>query len=124
MYFNKLIYSCDIDYRANIGGGLKILHGIGIVIGAEVYAGENLTIYQGVSLGGSFGKKREIQGKTTGQPYIHNNVTLLANCSVFGPCEIGQGSFIGAGTIITKDVAENVTVYTKTEKVIISNDEK
>ena len=124
MYFHKLVYSCDIDYRADIDGGFKIMHGIGIGIGAEVHAGKNLTIYQNVTLGGNFAKKKEIQGKTTGQPYIHNNVTLLANCSAFGPCEIGQGSFIGAGTIITKDVPENVTIYTKTEKTIISNIEK
>ena len=121
MYFHKLTYSCDIDYRADLGGGLKIMHGIGIVIGSEVVSGENLTIYQGVTLGGNFGKKREICGKSTGQPYIHNNVTLLAKCSAFGPCEIGNNSIVGANAVITKDVPDDTTVFTKAQRIEISH---
>lgn len=123
MYFHKLIYSCDIDYRAEIGGGFKILHGIGIVIGSEVVAGENLTCYQGVSLGGNLGKRKMINGKETGQPYIQNNVTLFAKSSIFGPVLIGDCVNIGANAVITNDVPSNHTAYSKAQRVDFFNAE-
>lgn len=117
MYFHKLIYACDIDYRADIGGGFRIVHGIGIVIGAEVVCGKNCTIYQGVNLGGNLGKKKVINGKLTGQPYLHDGVTLYAQSCVMGPVEINAGSRVGANAVITSDIPHHTVVYTKALRV-------
>lgn len=117
MYFHKLIYACDIDYRADIGGGFKIFHGIGIVIGAEVVCGKNCTLYQGVNLSGNLGKRKLINGKETGQPFLHDNVTLYAQSCIIGPVEIGAGSSIGANAVITSDVPPHTVVFTKSQRV-------
>ena len=117
MYFHKLIYACDIDYRADLAGGFRVVHGIGIVIGAEVQCEKNCTIYQGVNLGGNLGKRKTINGKDTGQPFIRENVTLYAQSCVMGPVEIGAHSSVGANTVITKDIPPHTTVYAKTQRV-------
>ena len=118
MFFHKLFYTVDIDYRAKIAGGFRVAHGMCIVIGRYVVIEENVTIYQGVTLGGNSGKTREIMGEQRSQPYIHKNATLYTGCSVFGPCEIGENSVIGAHTVITKDVDANTIVHTSNEIVV------
>lgn len=117
MYFHKLIFSVDIDYRCIIGGGLKIVHGLGIVIGKDVVIEENVTIYQGVTLGGNGGKKEKILGVDREQPYIHSGVKIFAGAVIIGPCEIGENSLVGAGALITKSIAPNTIVYSKSERV-------
>jgi len=119
MFFHKIIYSVDFDYRAEIGGGFRVMHGLGIVIGCEVEIGRNVSIYQGVTLGGNFGKTKFICGKDRGQPYIHDGVQIFAHGMVFGPCEIGENAEIGANTVVTNDVPANTRIYTKSEKVMV-----
>lgn len=119
MFFHKIIYSVDFDYRAKIGGGFKVVHSLGIVIGCDVVIGKNVTLYQGVTLGGNFGKTKVICGKETGQPYLHDGVKVFAHGMIFGPCEIGENAEIGAGTVVTKDVPANTRIYTKSEKVMV-----
>ena len=82
-------------------GGLKIIHGLGIVVGHEVYAKENLTLYQHVTLGGSRGEYRIIDGINTGQPFIEDNVTVYTGASIFGPVHVKRGTIIKAGRIVT-----------------------
>ena len=117
MYFHKLTYSVDIDYRATIAGGFKIAHGLGIVIGKDVVIEENVTVYQGVTLGGNGDKRNFIMGKERSQPYIHKGAKLFAGCCVIGPCEIGENSIVAAHAVVTKDVASNTSVRTVFERV-------
>lgn len=102
-YLNRIIFSVDIDFRSEIGDGFKILHGLGIVIGNEVRAGENFTIYQRVTLGGSMDKYEMIEGVFTGQPYIGNNVTVYTGASIFGPVQIFDNEIIKACQIVTEN---------------------
>ena len=113
MYFHKLTYSVDIDYRATIDGGFKIVHGLAIVIGKDVVIEKNVTIYQSVTLGGNNNKRKLIQGKERSQPYLHSGVTVYSGAYVLGPCEIGENSVIGAATLLTGDLAPNTCVFTK-----------
>ena len=117
MYFHKLTFAVDIDYRAEIGPGFKIVHGLGIVIGKDCVIEDNVTIYQHVVLGGNKDKKKLIMGQERSQPYIHSGATLYAGCMVFGPVEIGEHSEIGAGTIVTKDVLPNSVAYNGKELI-------
>jgi len=70
-YISRNHYAIDIDYRSHIGPGFRVVHGIGVVIGYDVCAGKNFTVYQGVTVGGNMGKVRISEsGKSFSQPYI------------------------------------------------------
>lgn len=116
-YRSRIKYAIDIDFRAEIEGGFRILHGMGLVIGLDVRAGKNFTCYQGVTLGGNSGKERTENGVTFSQPQLGDNVTLYANSAAFGPVILGDGCTIGAGAVILKDVEKNSIVYCKEEIV-------
>lgn len=120
-FINRVIYSVDIDYRADLAGGFVLVHGAGVVIGANVKTIGPLKIYQGVTLGGNNGKIRYIKDTRVTQPIVGKNVILCANASVFGPVVIGDNSIIGAGTIITRDIDKNSTVIMKRDLLIKKN---
>lgn len=101
-FINRIIFSVDIDYRANIGKGFRLIHGIGVVIGCNVRIGDNVSIYQGVTLGGC-GKKRYINEEMITQPIIGNNTIIYTNSCVFGPVIVRDNSIIKACTIIKED---------------------
>lgn len=105
-YVNRLLFHVDIDYRADLAGGFVLIHGLGTVIGAEVKSCGTLRVYQGVTLGGSMGKSRVIDGITTGQPVLGKNVIVYTNAKIFGPVKIGANNIIKAGKIITEDIAD------------------
>lgn len=86
-----------------------IKHGLGIVIGKDVLSEGKLTIYQGVTIGGS-GKTREYCGKIIDQPIIKNNVICYTDSKIFGPVLIGENNRIKAGQIIAEDL-EDVEVH-------------
>jgi serine O-acetyltransferase len=94
----------EIHPGAQIGEGFFIDHGHGVVIGETTIIGRNVTLYQGVTLGGT-GKE---QGKR--HPTIGDNVMVGAGAKILGSCVIGSGSKVGAGSVILADVPENSTV--------------
>lgn len=94
----------EIHPGAAIGNGLFIDHGMGVVIGETTIIGDNVTMYQGVTLGGT-GKEK---GKR--HPTIGNNVVIGAGAKVLGNITIGDNSYIGANAVVIKDVPVNSTV--------------
>jgi serine O-acetyltransferase len=94
----------EIHPGAKIGEGLFIDHGMGVVIGETCEIGDNVTIYQGVTLGGT--------GKDVGKrhPTVGSNVMVGSGAKVLGPIIIGNNSKIGAGSVVLKDVPEDSTV--------------
>lgn len=93
----------EIHPGATIGSGLFIDHGAGVVIGETAEIGNNVTIYHGVTLGGT-GKD---QGKR--HPTIGDNVLVGAGCKVLGPINIGANSRIGANSVVLSCVPANAT---------------
>ena len=93
----------EIHPAAQIGRGLFIDHGTGVVIGATTEIGDNVTIYQGVTLGGT-GKDR---GKR--HPTIGNDVVVGAGASVLGPFRVGDGAKIASGAVVLNEVPDNAT---------------
>ena len=93
----------EIHPAAQIGKGLFIDHGCAVVIGETTIIGDNCTIYQGVTLGGT--------GKHVGKrhPTIGNNVMIGAGAKVLGPINIGDNAKIAAGAVVLKDIPENST---------------
>ena len=94
----------DIHPGATIGKNLFIDHALGIVIGETTIIGDNVVIYQGVTLGTTLKEK----GKR--HPTIKDNVLIGANSIILGNIIIGENSKIGAGAIVLEDVKENTTV--------------
>ena len=94
----------EIHPGATIGKGLFIDHGMGIVIGETAEIGDNCTIYQGVTLGGT--------GKDSGKrhPTIGNNVVIGTNAIVLSDIEIGDDCKIGVGSVVTKPAPPNSTI--------------
>lgn len=100
-YLNRVIYCVDIDYRADLAGGLVLVHGLGVVIGCGVVSKGKLVVYQHVTLGGNRGRKSVINNQEMQQPYIEEDVRIFTGASVFGPVHIKKGTVIKAGSIIT-----------------------
>jgi len=100
----KFFTGIEIHPGARIGNALFIDHGMGVVIGETAIIGDNVTIYQGVTLGGT-GKEK---GKR--HPTVGSNVVIGAGAKVLGDITIGDNSYIGANAVVIKDVPPNSTV--------------
>ena len=94
----------EIHPGATIGEGLFIDHGSGVIIGETTIIGNNVTLYQGVTLGGT-GKE---QGKR--HPTLEDNVMVSAGAKIIGSFTIGENSKIGAGSVVLEEVPPNCTV--------------
>lgn len=94
----------EIHPGATIGKGLFIDHGSGVIIGETTVIGDNVTLYQGVTLGGT-GKE---QGKR--HPTLEDNVMVSAGAKILGSFTIGENSKIGAGSVVLEEVPPNCTV--------------
>ena len=100
----KFFTGIEIHPGAVIGHELFIDHGMGVVIGETAIIGDNVTLYQGVTLGGT-GKER---GKR--HPTVGNSVVIGTGAKVLGNITIGDNSYIGANAVVIKDVPPNSTV--------------
>ena len=108
----------EIHPGATVGRRLVIDHGTGIVIGETAEIGDDVLIYQGVTLGGT--------GKDTGKrhPTVGNGVMISAGAKVLGPIYIGDNSRVAAGAVVLKDVPPDSTVVGIPAKVVRQNGEK
>ena len=99
----KFITGIEIHPGATIGRGLVIDHGSGVVIGETAEIGDNCTLYQGVTLGGT--------GKDTGKrhPTLGDNVMVGAGAKVLGPFRIGDNAKIAAGAVVLEEIPANAT---------------
>jgi serine O-acetyltransferase len=100
----RSVTGIEIHPAATIGEGLFIDHGMGVVIGETAQIGDDVTLYQGVTLGGT--------GFATGKrhPTVQDNVTIGSGAKLLGPITVGHGSKIGAGSVVIHDVPPNSTV--------------
>jgi serine O-acetyltransferase len=103
-YLTAAVTGVEIHPAARIGRGLFIDHGAGVVIGETAWVGDDVTIYQGVTLGGT-GFAR---GKR--HPTVGNEVMIGAGSALLGPIEIGERAKIGANSVVIHDVPPNSTV--------------
>jgi serine O-acetyltransferase len=102
--FTRTVTGIEIHPAAHIGQGLFIDHGAGVVIGETAEIGNDVTLYQGVTLGGT--------GFATGKrhPTVQDNVTIGSGAKLLGPITIGHGAKIGANSVVITDVPPNSTV--------------
>lgn len=102
--FAKFVTGIEIHPGATVGKGLFIDHGMGVVIGETSVIGDNVTLFQGVTLGGT-GKEK---GKR--HPTLGNNVVVGAGAKVLGNITLGDGVMVGANAVVIKDVPADSTV--------------
>jgi serine O-acetyltransferase len=114
----RLLTGIEIHPGATIGDGLFIDHGAGVVIGETAEVGENVTIYQGVTLGGT--------GKETGKrhPTVGNNVVIGAGSHLLGSITVGDNVKVGSGSVVVQNVLPNSTVVGNPGRPVISQGAK
>jgi serine O-acetyltransferase len=100
----RAMTNIEIHPAATIGDALFIDHGTGVVVGETAEIGDNVTLYQGVTLGGT--------GFATGKrhPTVQDNVTIGSGAKLLGPITVGHGAKIGANSVVITDVPPNATV--------------
>ena len=108
----------EIHPGATIGKGFFIDHGTGVIIGETTIIGDNVTLYQGVTLGGT--------GKETGKrhPTLEDNVMVSAGAKVIGSFTVGRNSKIGAGSVVIEEVPPNCTVVGVPGHIVKQNNVK
>ena len=112
---NRFLTGIEIHPAAQIGPGLFIDHGMGVVIGETAQVGRRCTLYQGVTLGGtslSHGKRH---------PTLGDNVTVGVNAAVLGAITVGDNAKIGGGSVVVKDVPPNSTVVGVPARVVMQD---
>lgn len=112
---NRTLTQIEIHPGAEIGQGFFIDHGAGVVIGETTIIGDNVTLYQGVTLGGT-GKEK---GKR--HPTVGNNVVVSTGAKILGSITIGDNAKIGAGSVVLKDIPPNCTVVGVPGRVVVMN---
>jgi serine O-acetyltransferase len=105
----------EIHPGAQIGQGFFIDHGAGVVIGETTIIGDNVTLYQGVTLGGT-GKEK---GKR--HPTLGNNIVVSTGAKILGSITIGDNVKIGAGSVVLKNVPNDCTVVGVPGRVVIKD---
>ncbi|GAM14836.1 serine O-acetyltransferase [Mesobacillus selenatarsenatis] len=112
---SRFFTGVEIHPGAKIGRRFFIDHGMGVVIGETCEIGDNVTVFQGVTLGGT-GKEK---GKR--HPTVNDNALIATGAKVLGSITIGENSKVGAGSVVLKDVPPNSTVVGIPGKIVIQD---
>jgi serine O-acetyltransferase len=117
MHVARFVTGIEIHPGATIGRGFFIDHGMGVVIGETTEIGNNVMLYQGVTLGGT--STRRIKR----HPTLHDNVTVGAGAKVIGAITVGENTQIGAGSVVVMNVPPNATVVGVPGHIVAFRDE-
>lgn len=112
---SRFLTGIEIHPGATIGRRFFIDHGMGVVIGETTVIGDDVTLYQGVTLGGT--------GKQSGKrhPTIGNGVTVGVGAKILGDVRIGDGAKVGGGSVVLKDVPPGATAVGVPARTVVSN---
>lgn len=108
----------ELSWQTTVGKGLTITHGYGTVINPATVIGNNVTIFQGVTLGQRDRIGRDGERTKTGAPVIEDEVWIGPNAVIVGPVRIGRGSRIAAGAFVTEDVPPHSLVGGNPAKIL------
>ena len=99
-------FGVEIPLSTDIGPGLRIYHGRGIVINAYSTLGKNVTLYHNVTIGST-----GVESQPNGLPKVGNDVIIYCNSTIIGPITIGDNTIIGAHNLVVKNVKENSKLF-------------
>jgi serine O-acetyltransferase len=111
---NEIINSCNIGLPTEIGQGLSIKHSLGMIIVAGCKIGNNLSIWQNVTIG----KNGKVDISGNGVPSIGDNVSLFAGCKILGPICIGNNAKVGANAVVINNISQGSTAVGVPARVI------
>lgn len=111
-HISRVMTGIEIHPKVKIGRNLFIDHGFGVVIGETAEIGDNVTLYQGVTLGG------RVLTQTKRHPTIHDDVVIGAGALVLGPITVGPGAKIGPGAVVIENVPANAVMVAETAREI------
>ncbi|UCF30692.1 MAG: serine O-acetyltransferase [bacterium] len=114
----RILTGIEIHPGVKVGKGFFIDHGMGVVIGETTEIGDNVTLYQGVTLGGVSLKKEKRH------PTLRDNVVVGAGAKVLGPFEVGENSRVGANSVVIKEVPPNSTVTGIPGRIVVKEGKK
>lgn len=117
-HLGRFFTGIEIHPAATIGPGVFIDHGMGVVIGETAEVGENVTIYQGVTLGGTSLER------VKRHPTIQRNVVIGSGAKILGPFTVGENSRIGSGSVVVKEVPPNSVVVGIPGRIIYRDGKK
>lgn len=117
-FLQTILSAIDISFEAEIGSGMHISHGVGVVIGNSVI-GNNVQIWQGVTIGTTWNKDKG--GRS--YPIVGDNVWISAGAKIIGPVSIGKDTVIGANAVVAKDIPESCVAVGVPAKVVGSSKE-
>lgn len=112
----RVVTGVDIHPGATIGDGFVIDHGMGVVIGETTIIGNDVTLYQGVTLGGTSWKREKRH------PTLGDRVVVGAGATVLGPCTIGHDSKVGSGSVVVQNVPPQSTVIGVPGRVVAKSE--
>jgi len=115
----QIFYAIDIDYRANLMGGIVIVHGVGLVIGSGAQIKGNTILFHGVTLG-----RRGVGpviADSDGFPVIEENCIICAGSKILGNIVIGDNTTVGANCVVTKSVPPNSICKIPSDQFVIYN---
>jgi len=115
-YATRFLTGIEIHPGAKIGEGLFIDHGMGVVIGETAEIGDNVTLHQGVTLGGTSTQK------VKRHPTLKDNVMIGVGAQLIGNITIGENSKVGAGSVVLNSVSPNATVVGVPGRVVAMRD--
>lgn len=108
--FSELVLGIELRPQTKVGPGLRIYHGLGIVVSDKAFIGSNVTLRQNVTIGNN--------GYRADSPKIGDSVDIGAGAIVIGDITVGAGAIIGAGAVVTRDVASHSVVVGNPSRVI------
>mgnify|MGYP001182379625 CR=1 FL=1 len=117
-HLGRFFTGIEIHPGARIGKGFFIDHGMGVVIGETAEIGDNVTLYHGVTLGGTTWAKEKRH------PTLRDNVVIGSGAKVLGPFEVGANAKVGSNSVVVKEVPENATVVGIPGKIVVAGDKK
>ena len=111
---NRVLTGVEIEPGAELGEGLVIMHGSGIVVSEHASAGRDCVLFQGVTLG--------VDGKHVGGPRLGDAVTVYAGAKLLGPITVGDRATIGANAVVLSDVPAGATAVGVPARVLVASD--
>ena len=121
-HLGRFLTGIEIHPGAQIGRRFFIDHGMGVVIGETAEVGDDVTLYQGVTLGINHTQNVSSLRGVKRHPTLRNGVTVGVGAGILGAIVIGEGAIIGAGSVVTKDVPPHTTVVGVPGRVVVERD--
>ncbi|MBI3970343.1 MAG: serine O-acetyltransferase [Chloroflexi bacterium] len=121
-HLNRFLTGIEIHPGAKIGRRFFIDHGMGVVIGETAEVGNDVTLYQGVTLGTSHTHDVRALRGVKRHPTLEDGVTVFVGAEILGAITVGEGAIVGAGSVVTKDVPAHTTVVGVPGRVVVERD--